>query len=93
MIMGFLTNASGTLVPALLACAITYIFLITVTERSLSYRHLFIAFLITWLMSTATGYLIVTRNFIHVAIAFAVLATFLVLRGRKEAGSQEEPDE
>ena len=96
MIMGFLINASGTLVPALLACAITYILLLTVTERSLAYRHLFFAFLIIWLMSTATGYLVVTRNFVHVAISFAVLGTFLLLWGRKDdggKGAQHEPDE
>lgn len=90
MIMGFLTNAAGTLVPALLACAITYIFLITVTERALAYRHLFIAFLIIWLMSTATGYFLTTRNFIHVAIAFAVLGTFLLLRGIRK---KDRPDD
>ncbi|MFQ5582052.1 MAG: hypothetical protein ACE5F3_05425 [Mariprofundaceae bacterium] len=92
MIMGFLTNAAGTLVPALLACAITYIFLMTITERTLSYRHLFASLLITWLMSTATGYFVTTRNFIHVAIAFAVLGTFLLLCGIKEKDKADDSE-
>jgi len=92
MIMGFLTNAAGTLVPALLACAITYIFLITITERSLEYRHLLVALLITWLMSTVAGYIVIARNFIYVAIAFAVLGTFLLLRGIKKKDKPDAPE-
>lgn len=90
MITGFLTNAVGTLIPALLAVAITYILLMTVTERSLRNRHIIAAFLVTWAMATATGYFVETRNFIHVAIAFAVIGTFLLLRGVKTKGKPDE---
>ncbi|MDX8411228.1 MAG: hypothetical protein R8K46_05065 [Mariprofundaceae bacterium] len=88
--MDFLSNATGTMVPVLLACGITYLLLITITERSLVYRHLFIAFLIIWLMSTASGYLMEARNFLYVAIALAVLGTFLLLCGIKDKPNEPE---
>ena len=97
MIDGFITNATGTLVPTLLACAITYLLLMTVSERTLANRVLFFAFLFIWIVSTVIGYIVIANNTVYVVFAFAVLGTLLLLIGKKKQSEtdakDQEPDE
>ena len=97
MIDGFITNATGTLVPTLLACAITYLLLMTVSERTLANRVLFFAFLFIWMVSTVIGYIVIANNTVYVVFSFAVIGTLLLLIGRKKQdeadAKDQEPDE
>jgi predicted membrane protein len=97
MISGFFVNAIGTLVPTLLACGITYLLLMTVSERSLENRVLLYTFLLIWMGSTVIGYIVIANNTVYVVFAFAVLGTLLLLIGKKkqdEANAKDqEPDE
>jgi len=89
MLSSFFSNAIGTLVPTLLASAITYLLLMTVSERILANRILFFAFLIIWMISTMIGYILPANNLVYIAFSFAVLGTLLLLIGNKK---QSEPD-
>ena len=93
MISSFFTNATGTLVPTLLACAITYLLLMTMSERSLANRLLFYAFLLIWMGSTVIGYIVVANNTIYVVFAFAVLGTLLLLAGKKKSSETDAKDQ
>jgi predicted membrane protein len=97
MITGFFTNAIGSLVPTLLACAITYLLLMTVSERTLANRILFYAFLLIWMGSTAIGYIVTANNTVYIIFSFAVLGTFLLLAGKKKQSEadarDQEPDD
>jgi hypothetical protein len=84
MISSFFTNAIGSLVPTLLACAITYILLLTISERTLANRILLFAFLFIWMVSTIIGYIIPANNLVYIAFSFAVLGTLLLLIGKKK---------
>jgi uncharacterized membrane protein len=93
MIAGFFTNLAGTLVPTLLACGITYLLLITISERQLAYRVVFFSFLFIWMGSTGIGYIIPTNNTVYVAFSFAVLGTLLLLIGRKKKDDGKVSDQ
>ncbi len=97
MITDFFTNAIGALVPTLLACGITYLLLMTISERTLAYRALFFTFLVIWMGSTVIGYIIPVNNTVYVVFAFAVLGTLLLLIGEKKQSEtdtgNQEPDE
>jgi Na+/melibiose symporter-like transporter len=92
MISSFITNATGTLVPTLLACAITYLLLMTVSERTLANRVLFYSFLLIWMVSTVIGYIIPANNTVYVAFSFAVLGTLLLLIGKKKQRETDASD-
>ena len=97
MITGFFVNAMGSLVPTLLACGITYLLLMTISERSLAYRALFFAFLFIWMGSTVIGYIVVANNTVYIIFSFAVLGTLLLLIGKKkqsetDTGNQESDE-
>lgn len=83
--------------PTLLACAITYLLLMTVSERTLENRVLFLAFLLIWMGSTVIGYIVTANNTVYIVFSFAVLGTLLLLTGRKrqsEADARDqEPDD
>ncbi len=92
MISSFFTNAIGTLVPTLLACGITYLLLMTMSERSLENRLLFFAFLSIWMGSTVIGYIVIANNTVYVVFAFAVIGTLLLLAGKKKASETDAKD-
>ncbi len=97
MITSFFTNAIGALVPTLLACGITYLLLMTISERSLAYHVLFFTFLFIWMVSTVIGYIVIANNTVYVVFSFAVIGTLLLLIGRKKQdetdAKDQEPDE
>jgi len=97
MITGFFVNAMGSLMPTLLASGITYLLLMTVSERSLAHRTLLFAFLSIWMGATAIGYIVVANNTVYIVFAFAVLGTLLLLVGKKKQSEtdtkDQEPDE
>jgi hypothetical protein len=92
MISGFFTNAIGTLVPTLLACGITYLLLMTVSERSLANHVLLYTFLFIWIGSTVIGYIVIANNTVYVVFAFAVLGTLLLLIGKKKQSETDAKD-
>ncbi len=92
MISSFFTNAIGTLVPTLLACGITYLLLMTVSERSLENRVLFYTYLLIWMGSTVMGYIVIANNTVYVVFAFAVLGTLLLLIGKKKQSETDAKD-
>jgi len=93
MISSFFTNAIGTLVPTLLACGITYLLLMTMSERTLANRVLFSAFLFIWMGSTVIGYIVIANNTVYVVFAFAVIGTLLLLIGKKKPSETDARDE
>ena len=93
MITGFFVNAMGSLVPTLLACGITYLLLMTISERSLAYRALFFAFLFIWMGSTAIGYIVIANNTVYIVFAFAVIGTLLLLIGEKKQSETDTKDQ
>lgn len=93
MISSFFTNAIGALVPTLLASGITYLLLMTMSERTLANRVLFSAFLLIWIGSTAIGYIVIANNTVYVVFAFAVLGTLLLLVGKKKSSETDTKDE
>ena len=92
MISSFFTNAIGALVPTLLACGITYLLLMTITERSLENRVLFLTYLFIWMGSTVIGYIIVANNTVYIMFSLAVLGTLLLLVGKKKQGETDPED-
>ena len=93
MISGFLTNAIGALVPTLLACGITYLLLMTMSERSLANSVLFFAFLFIWIGSTVIGYIVIANNTVYIVFALAVLGTLLLLVGKKKPSETDAKDQ
>lgn len=93
MITSFFSNAVGTLVPTLLASAITYLLLMTISERTLANRILLFAFLFIWIVSTIIGYIIPANNLVYIAFSFAVLGTLLLLIGNKKQNETDAKDE
>jgi hypothetical protein len=92
MITDFFTNAIGSIVPNLLACGITYLLLMTITERSLTYRVLLFTFLFIWVGSTVIGYIVPVNNTVYIVFAFAVLGTLLLLIGEKKQSETDTKD-
>jgi len=93
MISSFISNAIGTLVPTLLASGISYLLLMTISERTLANRVLFAAFLFIWMGSTVIGYIVIANNTVYVVFAFAVLGTLLLLLGKKKPDETDAKDE
>lgn len=93
MISGFFVNAMGSLMPTLLASGITYLLLMTVSERSLAHRTLLFTFLLIWMGATVIGYIVVANNTIYIIFAFAVIGTLLLLFGKKKQSKTDTRDQ